>query len=103
MDEKGFFDLDDFIQSMTKSIQCRESEMLLQDIIMIYNGCYGDAYGDYLEKIEKANEKVRDMRRLDSMSFTTELYFTPYHSVLEEFQFNYIQKLRGLYENNRKD
>lgn len=98
MDEKGFFELSDFINEMTKNIKRMESKMMLQDIIMVYNGCYGDTYGEYVEKIEEANKKIRDFRKLDSHSFSTAMFYTPDHIVLEEFQFNYLRKLRGEYQ-----
>lgn len=98
MDKDGFFELSDYINEMTKSISRLESKMLLQDIIMIYNGCYGDTYGDYIEKIKKSNEKVRDFRRLDTHSFSAKMTYVPYHTILEEFQFNYLLELRKLYK-----
>ena len=103
MDEKRFFDINDYVDELTKSTNRMTSKMLLQDIIMVYNGCYGETYSEYLEIIAKANEKVREMRKMDMHSFSTTLVFVPYHNILEQFQFDYIKELRGLYEPIRKD
>lgn len=100
MNKNGFFELSDYINEMTKKINLMSSKMLLQDIIMIYNGCYGNTYDKYLETIKKANEKARDFRILDSHSFSTKMMYTPDHVILEEFEFDYIIELRRI--NNGK-
>ena len=94
-------ELKDFINEMTKSIKCMESKMILQDIIMVYYGCYGETYDDYKEYILRANEKARDFRNLNYHDFNTILDYMPDHIILEEFQFNFIKSLRGIYDSNR--
>ena len=89
-------DLQDFIKvvadNLIKEYQISTEKLLMQDIIMIYNGCYSD-YEHYKDIINKGNERIDEFKSA-GLSFTIH----PKHIILDEEIYNFILSLKLLYK-----
>ena len=69
--------INNICEDMQKQIQMCNNKMLMQDIIMIYNGCYHN-YEDYKNTIIKGNNRVDEWNK-NTLSYT----YHPKHIILE--------------------
>lgn len=90
-------ELHEFIKNVTdnlyKELQKSTEKLLIQDIIMIYNGCYRD-YEHYIDTIIKSNQRINEIK---SKGLTYTIH--PKHIILDEETYNFISSLKLLYKN----
>lgn len=89
-------ELNEFIKNTTdnlyKEYQKSIEKLLMQDIIMIYNGCYGD-YERYRNTIIEGNKRIDEVKSI-GLTFTIH----PKHIILDEEIYNFISNLKLLYK-----
>lgn len=99
--------LDEFVSDIAskilKDVREAETKMALQDIIMIYENCYIN-YGHYLDTIKKGNERIDEIKNKQNnlvSAFNINTTYYVKHTILEEFEFDFIRSLRPLYREGK--
>lgn len=97
-------EIDEMVRGLKIEYRKSSMRMILDDIIDIFVGKYGDKYDlksnydIYLERINKDNELIEinnSVIKSENKKYTNfTMKFIPKHIILEEFQFNYILDLR---------
>lgn len=102
---KSAFDMDfnsginEIFEDMTNKITEIREDLLINDIINIYNGEFG-TYKEYIDSIARYNELVKKERDNYFLEITSTYRYTPEKTALTEKTFNHIRDMamiRGKY------
>ena len=97
--------VNDIASKILKDVREAETKMVLQDIIMIYENSYL-SYGHYLDVIKKGNERIDEIKNKQDIlvsAFNVNTTYYVKHTILEEFEFDFIRSLRPLYRKDELD
>lgn len=95
-------ELNNFINEIASKIRedlnRQQSRMMLQDIIMIYNGCY-NSYENYLDTMIKGNERIDEFNERQNAELSPFIKSTYYikHIIIEKEDYDFIKSLSLLY------
>lgn len=87
------FNLDDIFQELNKKVAEYQENMLIQDIINIYNGVFR-TYEEYCEMVVRHNELAEKEKNNSILETTYTFRYTPTKTALTERIFDYIKELK---------
>ena len=87
------FNFNDIFQELNKKVAEYQENMLIQDIINIYNGVFR-TYDEYREMVARYNELVEKEKNNSILETTYTFRFTPTKTALTRRVFDYIKELK---------